>query len=125
MHLSDKRERGIQDIPIPKSVSSICIFVGMVNYFLDFIPSLSSYLEPLTDLTKKKNFGENEFEITEKAISAFKIVGKRPSGASYVQRSDERLRSPHFVKKCLVISSWTLLMSKSTKIKIHMICGRN
>jgi len=31
-------------------------FVGMINYFRDFIPSLSSYLVPLTDLTKKKQF---------------------------------------------------------------------
>ena len=46
----------------------------MVNYFRDFIPSLSSYLGPLTDLTKKRNFGEYGFEMTEKAISAFKIV---------------------------------------------------
>ena len=49
-------------------------FVGMVNYFRDFIPSLSSYFGPLTDLTKKRNFGEKGFEMTENAISAFKIV---------------------------------------------------
>jgi len=63
---------GIQNIPT--SVSAIRSFVGMVNYFRDFISSLSSYLGPLTDLTKKKNFGENGFEMTENAISAFKIV---------------------------------------------------
>jgi len=40
----------------------------MVNYFRDFIPSLSSYLGPLSDFTKKTN------EMTEKAISAFKFV---------------------------------------------------
>ena len=58
VHLSDKRVRGIQDIPIPTSVSAIRSFVGMVNYFRDFIPNLSSYLGPLTDLTKKRKFGE-------------------------------------------------------------------
>ena len=75
VYLSDKRVRGIQDIPIPTSVSSIRSFVGMVNYFHDFIPSLSSYLRPLTDLAKKKrNFGEYGLEMTEKEISAFQIV---------------------------------------------------
>ena len=74
VHLSDKRVRGIQDIPIPTSVSAIRSFVGMVNYFRDFIPSLFSYLGPLTDLTKKRNFGEYGFEMTEKAIAAFQIV---------------------------------------------------
>jgi len=75
VHLSDKRVREIQDIPISTLVSAIRSFVGMVNYFHDFIPSLSSYLGPLTDLTKKRNFGEyNGFEMTEKVISAFRIV---------------------------------------------------
>ena len=69
---SDKRVQVIQDIPT--SVSAIRSFVGMVNYFRDFFPSLSSYLGPLTDLTKKKNFGEYGFEMTEKVISAFKFV---------------------------------------------------
>ena len=58
VHLSDKRVRWIQDIPVHTSVSAIRSFIGMVNYFRDFIPSLSSYLGPLTDLTKKRNFGE-------------------------------------------------------------------
>ena len=68
MHLSDKRV--IQDIPIPTSVSAIRSFVGMVNY----IPSLSSYLGPLTDLTKKRNFRKYGFDMTEKTISAFDVV---------------------------------------------------
>ena len=67
VHLSDKRVKGIQDITIPTSVSAIRSFVRMVNYFRDFIPSLSSYLGPLTDLTKKTKFGEYGFEMTEKA----------------------------------------------------------
>jgi len=58
VHLNDKRVRWIQDIPIHTSVLAIRSFVGMINYFRDFIPSLSSYLRPLTDLTKKRNFGE-------------------------------------------------------------------
>ena len=74
VNLSDKRVRGGQDISIPTSASAIRSFVGMVNCFRDFIPSLSSYLGPLTDLTKKKKFGENGFEMTEKSISAFIIV---------------------------------------------------
>ena len=46
----------------------------MVNYFRDFIPSLSSYLGLLLELTKKRNFGEYGFQMTEKVISDFKIV---------------------------------------------------
>ena len=91
VHLSDKRVRGIQDIPIPTSVSAICSFVGMVNYFRDFIPSLSSCRGPLTDLAKKRNFSsqrkEYGFEMTDKVISA--IQSQRSGGASYVQSHHE------------------------------------
>jgi len=71
VHLSDKRVQGIQDLPIPTSVSAVRSFVGMVNYLRDFIPALSSYLYPLTELTKKRKFGENGFEMMEEALSAF------------------------------------------------------
>ena len=71
VHLSDKRVQGIKDLPILTSVSAVRSFVGMVNYFRDFIPSLSSYLQPLTELTKKRNYGENGFEMTENAPAAF------------------------------------------------------
>ena len=46
-------------------------FCVLVNYFRNFIPSLSSYLQPLTELTKKRNFGEIGFEMTENALSSF------------------------------------------------------
>ena len=54
VHLSDKRVQGIKDLPISTSVSAVRSFVGMVNYFRDFIPALSSYLYTLTELTKKR-----------------------------------------------------------------------
>ena len=70
VHLSEKRVQGIRDLPIPTSVSSVRSFVGMVNYFIDFIPSLSSYLQPLINITKKRSFGENGFKMTENALRA-------------------------------------------------------
>jgi len=60
--------QSIQDIPIPTSVSAVRSLIGMVNYFRDFIPSLSSYLGPLTELTNKKE------KFWRKRIAAFKIV---------------------------------------------------
>ena len=70
-HLSDKRVQGIKDLPIPTSVSAVRSFVGMVNYFRDFISSLSSYLQPLIEQTKKRNFGENCFEMKEEVLRSF------------------------------------------------------
>jgi len=63
-------ERFVQrNIPILTSVSA----VGIVNNFRNF-PSLSSYLQQLIRLTKKQNFGENGFEMTENALSAFQTL---------------------------------------------------
>ena len=42
VHLSEKRVQGIQNIPILTSVSALTL----VNYLRDFIPSLTSHLQP-------------------------------------------------------------------------------
>ena len=67
VHLSEQMVQGIRDLPILTSVLAVRNFVGMANYFRDFILSLSPYLQTLTKLTKKRNFGENGFEMTENA----------------------------------------------------------
>jgi hypothetical protein len=52
-HLSDERKQGIQDLKVPNSLKQLRSFLGMVNYFRDFIPHLSTELVPLTALTTK------------------------------------------------------------------------
>ena len=53
VNLSEQRVQGIREVPTLMSVSSVRSFVGMVNYFRDFILSLSSYLQPLTEILEK------------------------------------------------------------------------
>jgi hypothetical protein len=53
-YLSSSRIQGIVDMPEPTSVKGVRSFVGMVNYFRDYIPDLSGLLVPLTALTSKK-----------------------------------------------------------------------
>ena len=65
VHLSEQRVQENRDISIPTPVSAVRRFVGMVNYFRDFIPSLSPYFQRLTERTKRRNKGENGFEMTE------------------------------------------------------------
>ena len=48
-------------------------FIGMVNYFRDFIKGLSSHLIPLTQLTKK-NATQKSFQMTPEARDAFSRV---------------------------------------------------
>ena len=51
--LSEERKQGLQDLMPPQSVKQVRSFIGMVNYFRDFIPNLSSHLTLLTALTRK------------------------------------------------------------------------
>ena len=62
-HMSEERKQGIQDMARPISLKQLRSFLGMVNYFRDFIPHISTVLAPLTDLTcvsKHKEFVWNE-----------------------------------------------------------------
>ena len=62
-HMSEERKQGIQDMARPISLKQLRSFLGMVNYFRDFIPHISTVLAPLTDLTcasKNKEFEWNE-----------------------------------------------------------------
>jgi RNase H-like domain found in reverse transcriptase/Reverse transcriptase (RNA-dependent DNA polymerase)/Integrase zinc binding domain len=49
--LSEERKQGIRDMPIPINLKQLRSFLGMINFFRDFIPNLSEMLIPLTDLT--------------------------------------------------------------------------
>ena len=53
-------------MPIPKSVKDIQSFMGMCNWFRDFIPEFSVIGQPLTELTKKNT----KFSWTEREHSA-------------------------------------------------------
>ena len=39
VHQSEQRVQGIRNLPIPTSVSAVRSYVGMVNFFRNFIPS--------------------------------------------------------------------------------------
>jgi hypothetical protein len=68
-HMSDARKQGIIDMAAPTSVKQLRSFLGMVNFFRDFIPQLSQALGSLTELTKKS--AQKMFQWTESAESAF------------------------------------------------------
>ena len=55
-HMSDERKQGIQDMAKPIDLKGMRSFLGMVNYFRDFIPNLSTVLAPLTSMTGKAAF---------------------------------------------------------------------
>jgi cleavage and polyadenylation specificity factor subunit 1 len=71
--LTEQRVQGIVDLPEPTSVKAVRSFIGMVNYFRDYISDLSGLLVPLTELTKKK-WTDEPFSMTSAASRAFKHI---------------------------------------------------
>ena len=58
VRMSDSSVQGINEFPKPTSGIGVRSFIGMANYFRDFVKDLSSHMIPLTALTKKrKDFG--------------------------------------------------------------------
>ena len=78
--MSDSRVQGINELPEQTSVKGVRSFIGMANYFRDFVESLSNHMIPLTALTKKRSTSE-PFKMTNEgqtAISHKRILAKSP-----------------------------------------------
>jgi hypothetical protein len=67
------RVQGIRAFPEPTSVKAVRSFIGMVNYFRDHIPMLSTLLIPLFVMFKKRSIFD-EFKLTDAARVAFHTV---------------------------------------------------
>jgi RNase H-like domain found in reverse transcriptase len=71
--LTQERVQGIISLQEPNSVKTLRSFIGMVNYFSDYISDLAGFLVPLTVLTKKKCTSE-PFVLTNDARLAFEAI---------------------------------------------------
>jgi len=89
IRLSDARIQGIQSLPLPTSVTVVRSFIGMVNYFRDFIPHLADHLGPLYALTSQRQTSTN-FRMSADAQKAFKNVKELLNQATKLVIMNER-----------------------------------
>ena len=54
LHPVPEKVRAITDAPAPSNVSELRSYLGMLQYYVRFLPNLSSELSPLHDLLKDK-----------------------------------------------------------------------
>ena len=54
IHPSSKKLEAILKLPEPRNVKELQSFLGIVNHYRKFIPDMSTLLDPLTQLLKKK-----------------------------------------------------------------------
>ncbi|NJO65355.1 MAG: hypothetical protein HC836_46865 [Richelia sp. RM2_1_2] len=77
--LCDDYKVSVNNMEIPESMTKLKGFLGLVNYFRDFVPNLSTIVAPLSDLTKGNR---RTIEWNEKADSAFIDVKRAISQCS-------------------------------------------
>ena len=52
-HVTDEKIAAIKGTPSPKNVAELRSYLGLLNYYGNFIPSLSTLLQPLHELLRK------------------------------------------------------------------------
>src|SRR3546814_685336 len=72
--LSDERKRAVAEVVAPTNTAQVRAFVGLANYFRDFIPAFAALARPLTALCSTKQkfaWGDREqyaFDTLKQAI---------------------------------------------------------
>ncbi|XP_045541427.1 uncharacterized protein K02A2.6-like [Papilio machaon] len=67
---SPEKVKAIVDAPVPTNVSQLQSFLGLANYYRNFVPGASSILKPLYDLLKKNN----KWEWSQEHADAFVLI---------------------------------------------------
>ena len=86
--LSDDRKQYVQNIAVPTTVKQLKSFLGVVNYFREFIPNLSILSAPLTELTKGMKKGSLPW--SDQAQSAFDQIKQAVLHAQALTWPNER-----------------------------------
>ena len=117
-HLSDQRKQGILDMNKPKTLKQLRSFLGMVNFFRDFVSHLSEALVPLTDLTKGPRDNKNrELIWNEAADAAFVEVKQLISDAGCLHVIAPQGELVLFTDASEVGSGWCLMQKQEGKWK--------
>ena len=71
--MEEEKVKGVLEWPMPKSVKDVQKFLGLANYYHQFIEEFATVARPLHDLVKK----DKKWEWTEKKERAFKELKER------------------------------------------------
>jgi len=87
-HLSEQRKLGILNIAVPTTVKQLKSFLGSVNFFMAFIPNLSTLIAPLTDATRGVKKGP--ISLSPEALRAFDVVKQAVHDAQALQWPNDK-----------------------------------
>ena len=77
--MDEEKVKAIREWPIPQTLTQLRGFLGLCSYYRRFVKNFSKLASPLTDLTKKGNFGWNgaaqeAFEELKENMSSFPVL---------------------------------------------------
>ena len=57
IEMKEKKVAGVLNWPIPKTVKDVRKFLGLANYYRQFVKDFAKLARPLNNLTRKKSGG--------------------------------------------------------------------
>jgi hypothetical protein len=73
LHTSDSKVKAIRDAPVPRNVSQLKAFLGLINYYGKFIPNLATILHPMYNLLRK----DVRYKFDRKCLNAFNVAKQK------------------------------------------------
>ncbi|SAM02503.1 hypothetical protein [Absidia glauca] len=90
--LDTRKVSNVQNWPRPQTGNDVEKFLGVINYFRDHIPMISSITAPLDKLRKKKSLAKDWTDLCETAFQKLKIILTRTPILKYPQ-----VNEPYYV----------------------------
>ena len=88
VHKATSKVDQILDMPIPRDVTSLRSFLGMLNYYRRFIPNLAAAITPLTALLEKSH---KSFQWSSEADKAFRKAKQLLQDSGFLVHFDPEL----------------------------------
>ena len=85
----------IKQMPIPRTPKEVKQFLGLIGYYIKFIPKFSDVARPLTNLTKK----DVPYEWTPECTKTFKMLKKFTYSRTHIKISRSR-QTVYIIHRC-------------------------
>jgi len=87
-HPDPQKIIALADMLAPTNITTLCSFLGLVNYYQSFVPNMRSFLQPLDDLRKK----DNEWKWSTSCQQAFESIKGILNSELLLTHYDPRLK---------------------------------
>jgi hypothetical protein len=87
VHKAQSKVKEIANMPLPKDLSSLRSYLGMLNYYRRYIPNLAAEIVPLNDMLQK----QRKFKWSKEAIATFEKSKRLLQESGFLTHFDPRL----------------------------------